>query len=295
MKRSIKNVLMLVSLFITLLLLVVTVFKATNERVVVGVSGGDPGGGGMGGTTVDGVLILKDGTKIYADGTGERPDGTLLTWEDVKLLMPDNLDAPPGEGGGDVGAPPGEGGGDAPMEGPTINELNKKYYIYFGVESLVFLLILAYLLLSKLNKKDFNETFDDKLKFILLAIIAVFGTAIFTYASGFISDIWAEKLAETNEVETQNQAGGAGQTTTPDANQGTTGTETTDPNAGAIPEGGENMLPEGNPEVMEPNAGMQTLPGEATTPEQGMGTMPPEGTAQPSNPGEGGGMPPQMP
>jgi len=276
---------MLVALFITLLLLVVTIFKATNERITVGA--GDPGGGGMGGTNVDGVLILPDGTEIYADGTGKRPDGTLLTWEDVKLLMPNNLDAPPGQGGG-AGEPPGGMGGGGPMEGTTINELDKKYYIYFGVESLVFLLILAYLLLSKFNKKDFNETFDDKLKFILLAIIAVFGTAIFTYASGFISDIWAEKLAEIKEAETQNNANanaGAGQTTTPDANQGMTGTENTNPNVGTVPEG--------NPEVMDPNAGMQTPPGDATTPEQGMGTMPPEGTGQPGNPGAG--MPPQMP
>ena len=317
MSRTLKNIMMVIALVVMVLLLVVTIFKATDERVVVGSAtgapngmGGDPGVMNLPeGTYMDENmnLIFQNGTIIYPNRTGVKADGTPLTQEEIDILMPVT-------DGGMMGTPPDGnmmGGGDAPMDEPmqtTINDLNITYYIYFGVEGLVIVLILGYLILSKFNAKGFNETFDETIKFILMAIIVIFGTAILTYASGFISDVWAEKLKEIKEADNKSL-----EENNPSLNQqqgGTMGTETTDPNAGVTPEGGENVVPEGNPEGMDPNAGVvpdgsqeemvpgtQVQPGESVAPNENQGEMPPEGMAQPDNgnPGEGGGMPPQMP
>jgi len=300
MSRTLKNIIMIIALVVMLLLISVTVYKATNERVVVGNAIGNPNG--MGGNPMNNGAVLEgqnlvfpDGTIMYPDRTGVKADGTPLTQEEIDALMPDM---------GGMGTPPdGVGGGGAQPMQTTINDLSMTYYIYFGVENLVFLLILAYLILSKFNAKGFSETFDDKLKFILLGIIAIFGTAILTYACGFISDVVSEKIKETKEAENESQNPQMGM------QGGTMGTETTDPNAGVTPEGGENVVPEGNPDGMDPNVGVvpdgsqgemvpgtEVQPGEIVAPNENPGEVPPtDGGQQPGMPGEGAGMPPQMP
>src|SRR5574344_2943900 len=65
--------------------------------------------------------------------------------------------------------------------------LTNIYYVIFGIESLVILMIVLYLVLSLFNKKTFIETFSGKNRIIIyimvnviLAILLTVGTTIFT-------------------------------------------------------------------------------------------------------------------
>lgn len=74
------------------------------------------------------------------------------------------------------------------------------YYLLFGIESLIIVLILVYLIMSKFNKKTYKETFintDKKIIYILLVIIL---TTVLT--SGTITTV-SKIFNSNNQIETK--------------------------------------------------------------------------------------------
>lgn len=92
----------------------------------------------------------------------------------------------PGESSSEDNKPEGmEKPGEMPSN--SNSELDTKYYVFFGVESLVLSLIIIYLLMSKFNKKSFKESFSNSDKIIILVLSTIVLTGGLTVLDGFIS------------------------------------------------------------------------------------------------------------
>jgi len=270
-----KNVIMGVILVILALLISVTVYKSKCDRVV---ENSGPPGGPMGEMT--GGEVPSAGT-VFEDGSVMGEDGLLYDANGNPIMMPN---ASPGGM-----APPG-----AAPSTIVVEELDGLYYLYFGVETFAFAIVLVYMLLSKFNKKDFEETFDDKLKFILCGVASVFITGILTYACTFISDILCSNVDTNGGMDPgmmnpgmmnpgmMNPGMTGDQVTTPEANGTGTTPENTMPeqqNPGVSPD--TNTPLQGDIPQNNAGSGPGEMPGGNMPPG---GSMPPEGAAPPNMP-----------
>lgn len=105
---------------------------------------------------------------------------------------PGSMEEPPAKPDGDTSQ------GDTPPSMPDNNHesmmpgnnqisqassLDIMYYVIFGVESLLFALILVYLVMSKLNAKSLTETFGYFDKFIIFILATIILTASLTFSN----------------------------------------------------------------------------------------------------------------
>ena len=70
---------------------------------------------------------------------------------------------------------------DLIMNNGGTQELTTMYYVIFGGESLIFAILLTYLILSGFNKKTFVETFTSADKIIIYVLLTIILTGGFTY------------------------------------------------------------------------------------------------------------------
>ena len=71
----------------------------------------------------------------------------------------------------------------------TTSEINAKYITYFAIESFLTSMILMYLVLSNFNKKSFNETFISIEKIIIYVLGIIIVTSIITGLSYYITNL----------------------------------------------------------------------------------------------------------
>lgn len=74
------------------------------------------------------------------------------------------------------------------------------YYLLFGIESLIIVLILVYLIMSKFNKKTYKETLINTDKKIIYTLLVIILTTVLT--SGTITTV--SKISNSNnQIETK--------------------------------------------------------------------------------------------
>lgn len=98
---------------------------------------------------------------------------------------------------GDMGEPPEKPSGDSNMSEPperpndmsnNVNGITGIYYLVFGIEFLIIFIIVIYLIMSNMNKKNIKETFSNKDKIIIYILSIIICVSIFTYFSGVITN-----------------------------------------------------------------------------------------------------------
>jgi len=98
---------------------------------------------------------------------------------------------------------------------PQVTESSKKlnvgYYMLFAIEGLLFSLTLIYLIMSKFNKKSFQETFKNSDKIIILALATTVITSGITYIDGILSKTI---FSNNKTIETQSTVAKASTTVT---------------------------------------------------------------------------------
>ncbi len=68
------------------------------------------------------------------------------------------------------------------------NNISKVYYVIFGINSFVIALTIMYLIMSRMNKKTFKETFMDKDKIVITGLCSLILTALLTYFSIYLTN-----------------------------------------------------------------------------------------------------------
>lgn len=172
MKR--KNIVMVVMLLLIIGLMIFTVYKAAN----VGISG-DMSGQSM---SMQSDMAGEDN----GNQPPEIPDGDNGN-QSTDMEGGDNGNQPPEIPNGD--------NGNQPLEMPGGDNGNL-YYIIFGIEALIFSILLMYLILSSFNRKNVKETFSTKDKVAIMVLSVIILTEIVTFAEKTVMD----KLMPDNTV-----------------------------------------------------------------------------------------------
>ena len=99
------------------------------------------------------------------------------------------------ERNGKQGMPPEFNDGNTPpempsgsMEMPTNNKIETYHYIIFGINSLIISCIIVYLVMSKMNKKTFKESFQDAQEVIIAILSVLILTVGFTYLDIYLTN-----------------------------------------------------------------------------------------------------------
>jgi hypothetical protein len=158
MKRSLKNIIMIVIIILMIgaIYLTINMNSSTN--------GGNPPSMSNGETPPD--MQEKTGD-MFEMTPPEKPDGVGDKFENDPPSMPDG------------NAPPEKPSGEAPEMNNSTNNTTK--YILLGVESLVISSMVVYLIMSKFNKKTFKETYEDKDKLIISGLLVIILTGGMIY------------------------------------------------------------------------------------------------------------------
>ena len=187
MKRSLKNIIMVVLVIVMCGFIIFTMNYAKNNATS---SNGMPSVGG--GET---PLQMPDNSK---NGEMMKPENSFSMEE-----------MPAKEDGGDDKTPGDMPGNDiemkndnAPMMNNTLS-ISSIYYIIFAIEGLVISSILMYLIMSNFNKKTFKETFINKDKIIINVLSVIILTLVVSYLSTKITN---NLLSNTNQNQNNNSS-----------------------------------------------------------------------------------------
>ncbi len=195
MKRNLKNILMGVSLVIVMGLMAFTIYEA-KENVNTTTSGNMPNMSEMGNppSKPDGESSTNEppskpeGSDSSSSEPPSKPEGSDSSNEPPSKPDGENESSSEGnipskpEGNESQGMP-----SDSKGVSNTSSSIDTKYYVFFGVESLVLSLIIMYLVMSKFNKKSFKETFGNSDKIIIIILSTIVLTGGLTLLDGFIT------------------------------------------------------------------------------------------------------------
>ena len=177
MKRYLKNILMGVSALIVIGLMIFTINEA--KESVSNNSNNFPNMSEMG-TPPD-----KPGENSSGSESNEPP-------------------SKPGESSSEGNMPEGmEKPGEMPSN--SNSKLDTKYYVIFGVESLVLSIIIIYLLMSYFNKKSYSETFKSSDKVIIMILSTILLSGVFTGVDTLLAksnDKTSANVGNNNSTET---------------------------------------------------------------------------------------------
>lgn len=97
------------------------------------------------------------------------------------------------------------------------NNIDSKYYILIGGESLCLSLVILYLLLSNFNKKGFKETFKDSDKVLIFSLASLLLTGVLTFTS---TTITKNSLTNNTNVINKMENNSGKETTAEDVSEG---------------------------------------------------------------------------
>ena len=193
MKRYLKNILMGVSALIVIGLMIFTINEA--KESVSNNSNNFPNMSEMG-TPPD-----KPGENSSGSESNEPPS---KPGENSSGSESNEPPSKPGESSSEGNMPEGmEKPGEMPSN--SNSKLDTKYYVIFGVESLVLSIIIIYLLMSNFNKKSYSETFKSSDKVIIMILSTILLSGVFTGVDTLLAksnDKTSANVGNNNSTET---------------------------------------------------------------------------------------------
>ena len=162
MKRNLKNIIMISIIILIGVAVCFTLNMKSNNMPSMGTLPTMPGGSE---NNQNGDIFGK-----MPEKPGESDNEMFDRISPPSMPDEDSKETPPEKPSGDM-APPDMQGGNTIPEMPS-NSSSTTKYILLGVESLVIVTLLVYLVMSNFNKKTFKETYQEKRK-IFLNIISI--------------------------------------------------------------------------------------------------------------------------
>ena len=118
-------------------------------------------------------------------GDEQQNDGSNLPFDENNRPSRDNKGSmPPEFNGGNT--PPDIPSGN--MEVSTSNKIETYHYVIFGINSLVISCIIVYLVMSKMNKKTFKESFQGSQEVVIAILSVLILTVGFTYLDIYLTN-----------------------------------------------------------------------------------------------------------
>ncbi len=202
MKRSIKNIIMVLLIAVISGCLVFTIsyaksHGATNSNTPPdmgtnnSMNNGPAGNGGTPPSKPDDNNDLSS-ENDNQNSNSDMNQGDSNTDNNGSGSMPPDMD-----GGG--GTPPDMNNGQASMNSTNSN-ISWVYYLIFGIDGLLIACLLMYLVMSGFNKKTFKEVFGNKDKVIIYVLSIIILTTGISYLSGNCS-----KESSSSSVNNMNQ------------------------------------------------------------------------------------------
>lgn len=138
------------------------------------------------------------------NNTLEKPDGNGPETNEGSTLEKPNVNAPGTSKGSTLEKPDDN---RPNMENPNgmigLNDIKITYvyYIIFGIESLIFVSVLVYFIMSNLNKKSLKETFVNSDKVIIYVLLVIVLSTSMTLLDGVVTN----KLLSNNNMDNINE------------------------------------------------------------------------------------------
>lgn len=210
MKRSLKNIIMIILVILMCGSMIFTINYAkshvTSSNEMPNANGGGtppemPNNNSNGEMTKPDDNSSSEERKEPPTNNGEKPDNSSNIGEPPAKPDGDDNNAPsdmPGNNGNNS-----EGGmpsGNAPMMNSSVS-ISSIYYIIFAIEGLVISSMVMYLIMSNFNKKTFKETFANKDKIMINVLSIIILTSGFTCLSAKITN---NLLSDSNANPNQN-------------------------------------------------------------------------------------------
>ena len=199
MDRKIKNILIILVIFIIVALSYVTMKAASNSTN--NVSSGGPNNMG---TPPD----MAQGSEENATNGGSsqtppsKPDDSN---DQMSLTKPDDNN---NQTEGNSQTPPSKPDGDnnQMMEQSSSNDNSSKYYVLFALEAFVVSALIVYLIMSNFNLRTLNETLGSGIKALSFTIIVVILGMVLTFLQIYITNNYL--IAESSQSQQMPQGGG---------------------------------------------------------------------------------------
>ena len=183
MNKKLKNIIMIIIMISMCVLMFLTMnyaknnLKSTNDN-----------------SPMNNTLEKPDGNAPETNGgnTLEKPDGNAPgTNEGSTLEKPDdnrpNMENPNG------------------MIGLNTVKITYIYYVVFGIESLIFVSVLVYFIMSNLNKKSLKETFVNSDKIIIYILLVIILSTSMTLLDGLVTNkLLSNNMDNINENKNNN-------------------------------------------------------------------------------------------
>lgn len=210
MKRSLKNIIMIILVILMCGSMIFTINYAkshvTSSNEMPNANGGGtppemPNNNSNGEMTKPDDNSSSEERKEPPTNNGEKPDNSSNIGEPPAKPDGDDNNAPsdmPGNNGNNS-----EGGmpsGNAPMMNSSVS-ISSIYYVIFAIEGLVISSMVMYLIMSNFNKKTFKETFANKDKIMINVLSIIILTSGFTCLSAKITN---NLLSDSNANPNQN-------------------------------------------------------------------------------------------
>ena len=198
MKRNIKNIIMIVLVFVVVGCTVFTMYCASKS--VSANNMGIPNGNEMNsfnqGTPPDKPESNEEdnqSSEINTNGEDKSDTNNGNANQNTPPDKPDdsgsNENTPPDKPEGNdnnQGTPPDMANNQNNMVNVS-NNIETIYYVIFCLEGVILGSLIIYLIMSKFNKNSFKDTFSNRDKVIIYMLSIVIISGIFTYGSGYIS------------------------------------------------------------------------------------------------------------
>ncbi len=207
MKRSLKNIILIIIIVLSFLGIGLTIYYAKNNPTInsnlqsnMEMGNETPSNMNDGSTPPE----MPDGESSESETPPEKPDGESEESE-TPPEKPDgessesetSLEKPDGESS-ESETPPDMPSGNSENMGNSNQNLDTIYYVIFGIESLILSSSVLYLFMSKFNKKTFKETFGVSDKIIIFVLSVIILTGGLTFGESKIVSILANNNSSSS-------------------------------------------------------------------------------------------------
>ena len=198
MKRNIKNIIMIILVFVVVGCTIFTMYCASKSVSTnnMGMPNGNEMNSSNQGTPPDkpeGNGEDNQSSETNTNGEDKSDTNSENTNQNTPPEKPDdngsNENTPPDkpeDNDNNQGTPPDMANNQNNMVNVS-NNIETIYYVIFCLEGVILGGLIIYLIMSKFNKNSFKDTFSNRDKVIIYVLSIVIISGIFTYGSGYIS------------------------------------------------------------------------------------------------------------